>query len=143
MSRNYKTRGVVLGIAAVTGLMLTSGAPARSAATVTISHQMRGCHAWSFNSGPIRPSLSVSVAAGTSLRFTNNDVMPHRLIQTAGPRLRLSHAYMNKMSSSAFATLAQPGIYRFTTKPGEDYSWAKSMHTTGEDHVLHLTVRVT
>jgi hypothetical protein len=39
-------------------------------------------------------------------------------------------------------TLTQKGVYRFTTKPGEDYSWARSMKTVGEDNVLRLTVRV-
>jgi len=30
----------------------------------------------------------------------------------------------------------------FTTKAGEDYSWASNMKTTGEDNVLRLTVTV-
>jgi hypothetical protein len=38
--------------------------------------------------------------------------------------------------------LTQKGLYRFTTKPGEDYAWAGTMKTVGEDNVLHLTVRV-
>ena len=39
-------------------------------------------------------------------------------------------------------TLTQKGVYRFTTKAGEDYRWAGSMKTVGEDNVLQLTVRV-
>jgi hypothetical protein len=34
------------------------------------------------------------------------------------------------------------GVYKFTTKAGEDYSWASNMKTTGEDNVLRLTVTV-
>ena len=103
---------------------------------------MRGCHAWSFNSGPFKPSLSISVSTGTVLRFTNNDVMPHKLVQAAGPKLRLVHPTMSKMASSASVKLTQKGVYRFTTKPGADYAWAGSPKTVGEDNVLHLMVRV-
>jgi plastocyanin len=89
-----------------------------------------------------KASQSVTVKAGTVLRFTNNDVMPHRLVQAAGPRVRLAHPNMIKMASSSTVKLTQKGVYRFTTKAGEDYAWAGSMKTVGEDNVLHLTVRV-
>jgi hypothetical protein len=46
------------------------------------------------------------------------------------------------MAASATVKLEQKGVYRFTTKPGEDYAWASSMKTVGEDNVLRLTVRV-
>jgi plastocyanin len=142
MQRRHKIRGAVLALAALSALAVTAAAPAGGTGTITISHEMRGCHSWSFNSGAIKPSLSISVKAGTVLRFTNNDVMPHKLIQTAGPKVRLTHANMLKMASSATVRLTQKGSYRFTTKAGEDYSWARSMKTSGEDHVLKLTVRV-
>lgn len=122
-------------------LVLAPGAGAAPTATVTISHQTRGCHSWAFGSGPVRASLSVTVSAGTMLRFRNDDLMPHMLIQAAGPKLRLVHPNMNKMASTAWATLARKGVYRFTTKGGEDYPSAGSVHTIGEDHVLRLTVR--
>jgi plastocyanin len=137
-----RIRGAALGFAALVALAVTSAAPAGSSATITIRHQMRGCHSWSFNSGLFKPSLSVSVTAGTVLKITNNDVMPHRVVQTAGPKLRLVHPNMTKMGSSATLALAQKGVYRFTTKPGEDYAWAGSMKTVGEDNVLRLMIRV-
>jgi plastocyanin len=142
MQRRQKIRGAALALAALSALVVTAAAPAGGTGTITISHEMRGCHSWSFNSGPIKPSLSVNVKANTVLRFTNNDVMPHKLIQVAGPKVRLAHPNMLKMASSATVRLTQKGIYRFTTKAGEDYSWAASMKTSGEDHVLRLTVRV-
>ena len=89
MQRKQRIRGAALALAALVALAVTSAAPAGGRATVTIRHQMRGCHSWSFNSGPFKPSQSVSVKAGTVLRFTNNDVMPHKLVQAAGPKLRL------------------------------------------------------
>jgi hypothetical protein len=70
-------------------LVLAPGAGAAPTATVTISHQTRGCHSWALGSGPIRASPSVTVSAGTMLRFRNDDLMPHMLIQAAGPKLRL------------------------------------------------------
>ena len=143
MQRKLKIRGAALALAALAALVATSAAaPAGGGATITIRHQMRGCHSWSFNSGPFKASQSVSVKAGTVLRFTNNDVMPHKLVQAAGPKVRLAHPSMIKMASSATVKLTQKGVYRFTTKAGEDYAWAGSMKTVGEDNVLHLTVRV-
>lgn len=142
MQRKHKIRGAVLALAALSALAVTSAAPAGGGAAVTIRHQMRGCHSWSFNSGPFKASQSVTVKAGTVLRFTNNDVMPHQLVQAAGPKMRLVHAKMIKMASSATVKLTQKGLYRFTTRAGEDYAWAGSMKTVGEDNVLRLTVRV-
>jgi plastocyanin len=142
MQRKLKIRGAALALAALAALVVTSAAPAGGAATITIRHQMRGCHSWSFNSGPFMATQSITVKAGTVLRFTNNDVMSHRLVQVVGPKMRLVHPSMTKMASSATVKLTQKGLYRFTTKPGEDYAWAGTMKTVGEDNVLHLTVRV-
>jgi plastocyanin len=143
MQRKLKIRGAALGLAALAALVVTSAAaPAGGPATVTIRHQMHGCHSWSFNAGPFKASQSITLKAGTVLRFTNNDVMPHKLVQVAGPRVRLAHPNMIKVASSATVKPTQKGLYRFTTKAGEDYAWAGSMKTVGEDNVLHLTVRV-
>jgi plastocyanin len=142
MQRKLKIRGAALALAALSALVVTSAAPAVGTGTITIRHQARGCHSWSFNSGPFKASQFVSVKAGTVLRFTNNDVMPHKLVQAAGPKMRLVHPNMIKMASSATVKLTQKGVYRFTTKPGEDYAWAGTMKTVGDDSVLRLTVRV-
>lgn len=142
MQRKHTIRGAALALAALAALAVTSAAPAGGTGTMTIRHQTRGCHSWSFNSGPFKASQSVSVKAGMVLRFTNNDVMPHKLIQAAGPKMRLSHPNMSKMGSSATVKLTQKGVYRFTTKPGSDYAWAGVMKTVGADNVLSLTVRV-
>jgi plastocyanin len=131
-----------LGLAALVALVLTAAASAGGTTTITISHQTRGCHMWQVGNGNPHPSLSVTVKSGTVLRFVNNDVMPHKLMQTAGPKLRLAHANMNHMSASTSVKLAQKGVYRFTTKAGEDYPAMSSMKTIGEDYVLHVTVRV-
>ncbi|MDX6408737.1 MAG: hypothetical protein QOE13_1808 [Gaiellaceae bacterium] len=142
MQRKYRIHGAALAIAALAALAVVTSAPAGGGATITIRHQARGCHSWSFNSGPFKASQSVSVKAGTMLRFTNNDVMPHKLVQAAGPKVRIAHPNMIKMASSATLKLTQKGVYRFTTKAGEDYAWAASIKTVGEDKVLNLTVRV-
>jgi plastocyanin len=142
MQRKQTIRGAALALVVLAAFAVTSAAPASATGTVAIRHQMRGCQSWSFNSGPFKPSLSISVSAGTVLRFTNNDVMPHKLVQSAGPKVQLVHPKMIKMASSATVKLTQKGLYRFTTRAGEDYAWAGSMKTVGEDNVLHLTVRV-
>jgi plastocyanin len=142
MQRRHKIWGATLALAALSALTVTSAAPADGGATITIRHQMRGCHSWSINSGPFKASQSVTVKAGMVLRFTNNDVMPHKLVQAAGHKVRLAHPNMIKVASSATVKLTQKGVYRFTTKAGEDYAWAGSMKTMGEDNLLRLTVRV-
>jgi len=131
-----------LSLVAIGALLPVAVASAANTATITISHQMRGCHAWSINNGPIRPSLAVNAKAGAIVKFVNNDIMPHKLVQTAGPKLRLVKANMNHMSASMSVKFPQRGVYRFTTKAGEDYKSLAMMKTTGEDYVLHLTVRV-
>ena len=129
-------------VAAAAALAVASAAPAGSTASITIRHQMHGCHAWSINSGPFKAALAVTVRQGAVLKITNNDVMPHKLVQTSGPQVRLIHPNMSKMASVATLRLTHRGVYRFTTKPGEDFKWAASMKTIGEDNVLRLTIRV-
>ena len=133
-------RTLLLG--AATALVAVSQAAAGRTTTITISHQMKGCHMWQVGNANPKVSLSVAVKPGTTLRFVDNDIMPHRLIQQAGPKLTLVRPNMNRMSASMSVKLAHPGVYRFTTKAGEDYPWLKSMKTIGEDNVLHLTVHV-
>jgi len=134
----YKRTLLVL---AATALLIVPSASAATT-TITISHQTKGCHMWQVGSANPKVSLSLTVTAGTALRFVNNDVMPHRLIQQAGPKLTLVRPNMKRMSATTSVKLAHPGVYRFTTKAGEDYPWMKSMKTIGEDNVLHLTVHV-
>jgi len=142
MSLAKMFRSAALVLAGLAALVVTAAAPAAGTATVTISHETRGCHMWQLGARNPKATLSVTVKAGTALRFVNNDVMPHRLVQQAGPKLTLAHANMNHMSAGMSVKLAHKGVYRFTTKPGEDYPAMSSMKTVGEDYVLHLTVHV-
>jgi plastocyanin len=125
-----------------TALVAVSPAAAGSSATITISHEMRGCHMWQLGTGKLTPNLKITVKAGTTLRFVNNDIMPHKLTQSGGPKLALVHPNMNHMSAVSTVKLARKGAYRFTTKPGEDYKLFAGHKTVGEDYVLHLTVHV-
>lgn len=128
-------------LAAVIALAVTSTASAGGTATITISHQMRGCHMWQLGNNAPRRTVSVTLKAGAVLRFVNNDVMPHKLIQQAGPKVTLTHANMNHMGTTMTVKLAK-GDFRFTTRPGEDYPSMRSMKTIGEDYILHLIVHV-
>jgi len=47
---------------------------------------------------------------------------------------------MAHMAATAKVRFAHAGVYRFTTKAGEDYM--EGMKTIGEDNVLRLTVKV-
>jgi len=49
-------------------------------------------------------------------------------------------AMLARMGSSSKVTFTKPGVYKFTTKVGEDYM--SGVKTVGEDNVLRLTVTV-
>jgi hypothetical protein len=140
MKRDERIRIAVLALAVV-GLFASSALANSPRATLTIRHQMRGCHAWSFNGGAYKASLKIKLARGTALRVIDNDVMPHKLIQLSGPKATLVAPAMKHMSAQAKVVFVKEGTYAFTTKPGEDY--IKGIKTIGEDNVLRLTVTVT
>jgi hypothetical protein len=84
--------------------------------------------------------LKIKLTRGTTLNVIDNDMMPHKLIQLAGPKATLVAPAMKHMSAQAKVVFAKKGTYRFTTKPGEDY--VKGIKTVGPDNVLRLTVTV-
>jgi len=134
----------LLFAALAAALVLPLGAAAHDTASLTIRHQMHGCHAWSYNGGAFKASQSVTLHRGATLLVTDNDIMPHKLVQVAGPTLRLpASASMHKLGATTQVVFAKAGVYKFTTKAGEDYKAFASMKTIGEDNVLRLTVRVT
>jgi hypothetical protein len=143
MKNKMRIRVAGIALAALSAVLVgaAAAAPTSGTATVTIRHQMRGCHTWSYNGGAYRASMAVKVNRGLTLAVVNNDVMPHRFVQTSGPKLTVTTPAMNRMSAKAHVRFAKAGVYRFTTKAGEDYSWAH-VKTTGDDNVLRLTVTV-
>lgn len=125
---------------AIAGAAFGAGSP--SAATLTIRHQMKGCHTWSFDGKTWAASQKLTLNRGSTLAVVDNDVMPHRLVQLNGPHAKLAHAWMTHMGASALVGFAARGTYVFETKAGEDYPSVKGMETVGEDHVLRLVVTV-
>jgi hypothetical protein len=146
----------LLAFLALAGMLAAGALSARpSHASLTIRHQLRGCHTWSLNGGPYRARQTVVLHHGGSVTVTNNDVMPHRLVETSGPGVSYTRvspggmtglkgtfppAMLARMSAATRITFAKAGVYHFTTKAGEDYM--AGMKTVGEDNVLRLTVRV-
>ena len=141
--------GFSVGIGLTAGVAMTGTTPQRQAAkapaksTITIRHQMKGCHAWSVNGSPYLATQRTTLARGGTITFVDNDVMPHKLIQTSGPAVRYHGSpAMRHMSATVRVTFGKAGVYKFTTRPGEDYP-GMAMKTIGEDNVLRLTVKVT
>jgi plastocyanin len=134
-------RTLLIGALLTAILVLAAPAGAGSTAQIVIRHQMKGCHTWAVGNQAYSASQHVRVAHGTTFTLVNNDVMPHTLIQLAGRKVALGHAFMNHMGASTKFTLAKPGTYRFGTKAGEDYK-GMAMKTIGEDNVLRLIVVV-
>ncbi|MDX6540998.1 MAG: hypothetical protein QOI71_2608 [Gaiellales bacterium] len=141
---------------AVAGVPVLAAGSASNPSTLVIRHQTQGCHSWSLNGDAYKPSQSATIARGDSLSVTNNDVMPHKLIETSGPAVTITRlgagmagmglkgnfppAMMARMRSAAKVTFSKAGVYKFTTKAGEDYM--SGVKTSGEDNVLKLTVTV-
>jgi hypothetical protein len=143
MRQKKRIRRLVAALAACGAVLLVSSASAHgTAATLTIRHQMRGCHTWSFNGGAYKATQSITLSRGATLAVKNNDIMPHKLLRTSGPVVQLRTPSMSHMGAVAQVRFTKAGVYRFKTKAGEDYSWAAHMETKGEDNVLRLTVTV-
>jgi hypothetical protein len=123
-------------------VLVVSSASAHGTATITIRHQMHGCHTWAFDAGPYKATLNLQLKRGELLTVRNNDVMPHKLVRTSGLSLKVLTPTMKQMGASARVRFTKAGVYKFKTKPGEDYSWASHMETKGEDNVLRLIVTV-
>jgi hypothetical protein len=148
----------IAALVGLIGLVGGLGAPAVASVPVpflTIVHQTRGCHAWSLDHGANRVSETIRLAPGGSIVVTNDDVMPHLLVKTGGPAvaykrvsagapMRLLRVYppemLARMGASSSITFPRPGVYRFTTKPGD--AQMPDLPTVGPDNVLRLTVRV-
>jgi hypothetical protein len=139
MKRKKRIHTAALALA-LTTVLAGSALASTPKSTLTIRHQTRGCHAWSFNNGPYTSSMKVRLARGTTLTVIDNDMMPHKLIQLAGPKAKLLTPAMKHMSAQANVVFSKKGTYRFTTKAGEDYM--KGIKTIGPDNVLRLTVTV-
>jgi plastocyanin len=119
----------------------SASAAAPKQVTVTIQHQVRGCHSWAVGTGPLGAAHRVTLARGATLRFVNNDVMPQKIVLKSGPKIAFSgKTNLSKPAASVKAVLAHPGVYTFGTVVGEDY--VKGIKTIGEDNVLKLVVTV-
>jgi hypothetical protein len=144
-----------LGTAVVAIAVPASAAP--GSAALVIRHQVRGCHSWSLNGASWKVTQHISLNRGGSLVVTNNDVMYHQIVKTAGPSLLFKllkvgtpmhgtvklpwvKGMMGRPGATLRITFPTPGIYRLTTKFGEDYM--PMGETIGEDNVLRAVVFV-
>jgi len=138
MNRRSKWIAVAGLIASVALVGAAVAAP--KSATLTIRHQMKGCHSWAFTGGAWNPTQSITLARGAKLTVIDNDVMPHKLVQLSGPQAKLSTPAMKHMGAQASVVFSKAGNYAFGTKAGEDYT--SGIKTIGEDNVLRLIVTV-
>ena len=137
----FKRISLLLALATTAALAVAAvSAAAPGSASVVIRHQTHGCHSWSVNGGPFNAKQSLKLRHGGSLTVTDDDVMSHTLVLTSGPALRIAHPKLAHPGASTKITFSKPGVYRFTTKAGDDYM--SGVKTIGEDNVLRLTVVV-
>jgi len=145
----------VLGTALVAFAVPALAAP--GGATLVIRHQVRGCHSWSLNGGAWKATQHIRLARGGSLGVANNDVMFHKLVKVSGPavtfqllktgspmkgtvKLPWAPGLMGRPGATVKVTFPKAGVYRLTTKSGEDYMPMGA--TVGEDNVLHAIITV-
>ena len=120
-----------------------SAAAAPRNATLTIKHQMYGCHSWSFDGHSMSATETIKLVRGGALTVVDNDVMPHKLIQVSGPKATITNRVsMMHMGATAHIGFPAKGTYVLRTRAGEDYPYAKNVKTVGEDNVLKLVVTV-
>lgn len=105
---------------------------------LTIVHQLRGCHDWT-DGKRTAAGVKLIVKPGTRLTILNADLDTHKLVQLAGPKLRLGPPL--RMNASFTLRFLKPGVYRFMTEKVETRQ-AMEVKTVGPDHVLGLTVVV-
>src|SRR5438270_9631985 len=117
-----KRLAIAVGLAfagAALAVTLAAAAATPKHATVLIRHQTAHCHAWAFDNGKFGASASGTVAKGATITFTNNDVMPHKLILKSGPTPTFKGSpLLNKMGASVIVSFPKPGTYVFGTKVG-------------------------
>ena len=138
---NPKISIALAGLAA-SAVLVGAAVAAPSAATLTIRHQVKGCHTWAFTGGQWKAGQAITLARGAKLTVIDNDIMPHTLVQVSGPRAKLSTPAMRRMSARATVVFSTAGKYVFRTNAGEDYPSMSGMKTVGEDNVLRLVVTV-
>ena len=131
------TTGLVASV-----VLVGAAVAAPESATLTIRHQMKGCHSWAFAGGTWSATQSVTLARGAKLTVVDNDVMPHKFVQLSGPQAKLTTPVMKHMGAQASVIFGKAGSYVFSTKAGEDYASMSGMKTIGEDNVLRLIVTV-
>jgi len=151
-----KVKLMLVAIAALSGVVaVTASAAAPASHAILIRHQLRGCHAWSVDGSAFKATQSLVVRRDGTITVTNDDVMPHQLVKTSGAAVTFTAvktpmgmglkgtfapSLLAHMGATVKVTFTRPGVYRFTTKAGEDYM--KGMKTIGEDNVLRLVVTV-
>lgn len=158
MNTRFAIPTLALAAVAAGGLATVTASAANTPAAqakLVIRHQLHGCHSWSLDGVAYRATQATTIRRGGSLTVTNNDVMPHKLVELSGPPVAITRvsvgmgmgmggmkppAMLARMGSASRVTFAKPGTYTFTTKAGEDYM--SGVKTIGADNVLRLTVTV-
>jgi plastocyanin len=138
-SKHFPT--ILFGLVA-SAVLVGSALGAPRAATLTIRHQMKGCHTWAFTGGAWKATQQITLAKGARLTVVDTDVMPHTLVQQSGPQAKVSAPAMKHMGARATVVFSKTGKYVFRTNAGEDYPNMRGMKTVGEDNVLRLVVTV-
>ena len=128
---------------AATPMHRVAAAPQPQRASIVIRHQVRGCHGMLVNGATNSvASTTLRLTPGSTLNVTDNDIMPHKLVQLAGPGAVLTGAAMGSMGAKSSVTFPKAGVYSLTTKAGEDYPGVKAAATVGEDNTLKIRVLV-
>jgi hypothetical protein len=103
-----------------------------------IIHVQRGCHVWT-NGKRQASRVRMTFHRNARLTILNLDLDGHKLIQKAGPALRLGGTMM--MNHRASLVFRKAGVYKFVTQSVE-MPGMPEVETTGPDNLLTLTIKV-
>jgi hypothetical protein len=79
----------------------TAGTDGAKAASLVIQHTSAGCHNWSLNGSALATHQIARLQHGNGITVTDDDVMPHELIQTAGPAAQMAGMEMGTMGAQS------------------------------------------
>ena len=124
----FKHSTLLVSVLALAGILAAIAAAAPKQASLVIRHQIRGCHSWSLNRGAYAPSQSLTLARGGSISVTNNDVMPHQLVERRAARQRRSAVSQAEWDGQGELLAVDARPHGFSVQDHLHEAWALSLH---------------
>jgi hypothetical protein len=114
---------VAAGVTAVAVAVAGSGPVGPVVGTLTIRHELVGCHSWSLNGGTYVENQTVHLVPGQSLDVVNHDTCTHTLVKKQGGQLGMIGFYTEPEMTVRVPIQPDKGAVGPTWQPGEMAQW--------------------